>query len=48
MNMSFASRSMCGSMLIAWRQALPGAIEHGVRDMPYAMTLLVRAYICLA
>jgi hypothetical protein len=48
MNMSFASRRMCGSMLIAWRQALPVAIKHGVRDMPHAMTLLVRVHLsCL-
>jgi hypothetical protein len=40
MSMSFASRRMCGSMLAVWRQVLPVAIEHGLRDMPHAMTLL--------
>jgi hypothetical protein len=35
MSMSFASRRMSGSMLAAWRQVLPVAIEHGVRDMPH-------------
>jgi hypothetical protein len=34
MSMSFDTRSMCGSMLVAWRQALPVAMEHVVRDMP--------------
>jgi hypothetical protein len=47
MHMSFASRRMYGSMLAAWRQVLPVAIEHGVRDVPHAMMLLVRTY-CLA
>jgi hypothetical protein len=46
MSMSFASRRMCGSMLAAWRQVLPVAIKHGVRDMLHAMMLLV--YRCLA
>jgi hypothetical protein len=45
MSMSFASRRMCGSMLAAWRQVLPVAIEHGVRDMPHAMMLLVRTFV---
>jgi hypothetical protein len=45
MSMSFASRRMCGSLLAAWRQVLPVAIEHGVRDMPHAMMLLVRTYV---
>jgi hypothetical protein len=45
MSMSFASRRMCGSMLAAWRQVLPIAIEHGVRDMPHAMKLLVRTFV---
>jgi hypothetical protein len=36
---------MCGSMLAAWRQALPVAIEHGVRAMPHAMMLLVRTIV---
>jgi hypothetical protein len=44
MSMSFASRRMCGSMLAAWRQVLPVAIEHGVRDMHNAMMLLVRTF----
>jgi hypothetical protein len=39
------SRRMCGSMLAAWRQVLPVAIEHGVRDMPHAMMLLVRTFV---
>jgi hypothetical protein len=45
MSMSFASRRMCGSMLAAWRQVLPVAIEHGVHDMPHAMMLLVRTFV---
>jgi hypothetical protein len=45
MSMSFASRRMCGSMLAAWRQVLPVAIEHGVRDMPHAIMLLVRTFV---
>jgi hypothetical protein len=45
MSMSFASRRMCGSMLAAWRQVLPVAIEHGVCDMPHAMMLLVRTFV---
>jgi hypothetical protein len=47
MSMSFAARRMCGSMLAAWRQVLPVAIEHGVRDMPHEMILLVRTLSCL-
>jgi hypothetical protein len=47
MNLSFAFRRMCGSMLAAWRQVLPVAILHGVRDMPHAMMLLVRTLSCL-
>jgi hypothetical protein len=42
---SFASRRMCGRMLAAWRQVLPVAIEHGVRDMPHAKMLLVRTFV---
>jgi hypothetical protein len=45
MSMSFASRRMCGSMLAAWRQVLPVAIEHGVRDMPHAMMLPVHTFV---
>jgi hypothetical protein len=45
MSMSFASRRMCGSMLAAWRQVLPVAIEHGMREMPHAMMLLVRTFV---
>jgi hypothetical protein len=45
MSMSFASRRMCGSMLAAWRQVLPVAIEHGVRGMLHAMMLLVRTFV---
>jgi hypothetical protein len=45
MSMSFASRRMCGSMLAAWRQVLPVAIELGLRDMPHAMMLLVRTFV---
>jgi hypothetical protein len=45
MSMSFASRRVCGSMLAAWRPVLPVAIEHGVRDMPDAMMLLVRTFV---
>jgi hypothetical protein len=45
MSMSFASRRMCGSMLAAWRQVLPVAIEHGVHGMPHAMMLLVRTFV---
>jgi hypothetical protein len=45
MSMSFASRRMCGRMLAAWRQVLPVAIEHGVRDMPHSMMLLVRTFV---
>jgi hypothetical protein len=45
MSMSFASRHMCGSMLAAWRQVLLVAIEHGVRDMPHAMMLLVHTFV---
>jgi hypothetical protein len=44
MSMPFASRRLCGSMLAAWRQVLPVAVEHGVRDMPHAMMLLVRTF----
>jgi hypothetical protein len=44
MSMSFASRRMCGSMLAAW-QVLPVAIEHGVRDIPHAMMLVVRTFV---
>jgi hypothetical protein len=44
-SMSFDSRRMCGSMLAAWRQVLPVAIEHGVRDMPHAMMLLVCTFV---
>jgi hypothetical protein len=40
-SISFASRRMFGSMLAA----LPVAIEHGVRDMPHAMMLLVRSFV---
>jgi hypothetical protein len=36
-----ASQRMCGSMLAAWQQLLPVAIEHGVHDMPHAMMLSV-------
>jgi hypothetical protein len=36
---------MCGSMLAAWRQVQPVATEHGVRDMPQAMMLLVRTFV---
>jgi hypothetical protein len=28
-----------------WRQVLPVAIEHGVRDVPHAMMLLVRTFV---
>jgi hypothetical protein len=42
--MSFASWRMCGSMLAAWRQVLPVAIEHDVHDMAHAMMLLVRTF----
>jgi hypothetical protein len=45
MSMSFASRCMCGSMLAAWRQVLPVAIEHGVRDTQHAMMLLVCTFV---
>jgi hypothetical protein len=45
MSMSFAFRRMCGSMLAAWRQVLPVAIEHGVRDMQHAMMLLVCTFV---
>jgi hypothetical protein len=45
MSMSFASQRICGNMLAAWRQVLPVAIEHGVRDMPHAMMLLVRTFV---
>jgi hypothetical protein len=45
MSMAFAFRRMCGSILAAWRQVLPVAIEHGVRDMPHAMTMLVRTFV---
>jgi hypothetical protein len=45
MNMSLVSRRMRGSMLAAWRQVLPVAIEHGVRDMPHAIMLLVRTFV---
>jgi hypothetical protein len=45
MSMSFASPRMCGSMLAAWRQVLPVAFEHGVRDMPHAMMLLVCSFV---
>jgi hypothetical protein len=31
---------LCGTMLAAWWQVLPVAIEHGVRDMPHALMLL--------
>jgi hypothetical protein len=47
MSMSFASLRMCGSMLAAWRQVLPVAIEHGVRDIPHPMMMLVRAFVLL-
>jgi hypothetical protein len=46
-SMSLASWRMCGSMLAAWRQVLPVAIEHRVRDMPNAMMLLVRIFFLL-
>jgi hypothetical protein len=36
---------VCGSMLAAWRQVLPVVIEHGVRDVPHAMMLLVRTFV---
>jgi hypothetical protein len=45
MSMSIAFRCKCGSLLAAWRQFLPVAIEHGVRDMPHALMLLVRAFV---
>jgi hypothetical protein len=45
MSMSFASRRMCGSILAAWRQVLPVAIEHGVHYIPHAMMLLVRTFV---
>jgi hypothetical protein len=45
MSISFASQRMCNSMLAAWRQALPVAVAHGVRDMPHAMMLLVRTFV---
>jgi hypothetical protein len=40
MSMSFASWRMCGSMLAAWRQVLPVAIGHGVRDSVAQASLL--------
>jgi hypothetical protein len=45
MIMSFASQRMCGSMLVAWRQVLPVAIEHGMRDMKHATMLLVHTFV---
>jgi hypothetical protein len=45
MKMSFTSRRMCGSMMAAWRQVLPVVIEYGVRDMPYAMMLMVSTFV---
>jgi hypothetical protein len=45
MSMSFASRRMRGSMLAAWRQVLPVAIEHGVLYIPHAMMLLARTFV---
>jgi hypothetical protein len=47
MSMSFASQRMCGSMLAAWRQVLSVAFEHGMRDMPHLMMLLVLPLACL-
>jgi hypothetical protein len=40
-----STRCMSGNMLAAWRQVLPLAIEHVLRDMPHAMMLLVRAFV---
>jgi hypothetical protein len=44
-SMSLPSRRMCGSMLAAWRQVLPVAIEHGVSDMPHAIMLLMHTFV---
>jgi hypothetical protein len=48
MRMSFASRRMYGSMLAAWRQVLPVAIEHGVRVGHAECHDVASAYLCLA
>jgi hypothetical protein len=44
MSMSFPTRRMCGSMLAAWQQVLPVAIEQGMRDMPHVTMLLALTY----
>jgi hypothetical protein len=45
MNMKGAANRTRGSLMAAWRELAPVAVNTGIRYMPHAMVLLVKTYV---